>query len=37
MSPDINKDDIINLNNFMINHDAELGTLAAKIQNDKIC
>jgi 3-deoxy-manno-octulosonate cytidylyltransferase (CMP-KDO synthetase) len=34
--PDINKDDIINLNNFMINHDAELGTLAAKIQNDKM-
>jgi len=34
--PDINKDDIINLNNFMINHDAELGTLAAKIRNDKI-
>jgi len=34
--PDINKDDIINLNNFMINQDAELGTLAAKIQDDKI-
>ena len=34
--PDLNKDDIINLNNFMINHDAELGTLAAKIRNDKI-
>jgi len=34
--PDINKDDIINLNNFMINQDAELGTLAAKIQNDKM-
>ena len=34
--PDINKDDIINLNNFMINNDAELGTLAAKIQNDKM-
>ena len=31
--PDISKDDIINLNNFMINHDAELGTLAAKIQD----
>ena len=28
--PDINKDDIINLNNFMINQDAEIGTLAAK-------
>ena len=25
--PDINKDDIINLNNCMINHDAGLGTL----------
>jgi len=34
--PDINKDDIINLNNFMINQDAKLGTLAAKIQNDKM-
>jgi 3-deoxy-manno-octulosonate cytidylyltransferase (CMP-KDO synthetase) len=34
--PDINKDDIINLNNLMINHDAEVGTLAAKIQNDKM-
>ena len=34
--PDINKDDIINLNNFMINHDAEIGTLAAKIQDDKM-
>ena len=34
--PDINKDDIINLNNFMINQDAELGTLAAKIQDDKM-
>ena len=34
--PDINKDDIINLNNFMINEDAELGTLAAKIQDDKM-
>ena len=32
--PDINKDDIINLNNFMINQDAELGTLAAKIVDD---
>ena len=31
--PDINKDDIINLNNFMINHDAQIGTLAAKIQD----
>jgi 3-deoxy-manno-octulosonate cytidylyltransferase (CMP-KDO synthetase) len=34
--PNINKDDIINLNNFMINKDAELGTLAAKIQDDKM-
>ena len=34
--PDINKDDIINLNNFMINQDAELGTLAAKIEDDTI-
>ena len=34
--PDIDKDDIINLNNFMINEDAELGTLAAKIQDDKM-
>ena len=34
--PNINKDDIINLNNFMINHNAGLGTLAAKIDDDKI-
>jgi 3-deoxy-manno-octulosonate cytidylyltransferase (CMP-KDO synthetase) len=34
--PDISKDDIINLNNFMINQDAELGTLAAKIKDDKM-
>jgi 3-deoxy-manno-octulosonate cytidylyltransferase (CMP-KDO synthetase) len=34
--PDIDKEDIINLNNFMINQDAEIGTLAAKIQNDKM-
>ena len=34
--PDINKNDIINLNNFMINQDAELGTLAAKIKNNRI-
>jgi len=34
--PDINKNDIINLNNFMINQDAEIGTLAAKIQDDKM-
>jgi 3-deoxy-manno-octulosonate cytidylyltransferase (CMP-KDO synthetase) len=34
--PDINKNDIINLNNFMINQDAALGTLAAKIHDDKM-
>ena len=34
--PDINKDDIINLNNLMINQNAELGTLAAKIQDNKM-
>ena len=34
--PDINKNDIINLNNLMINQDAELGTLAAEIQDDKM-
>ena len=34
--PDINKDDIINLNDFMINQDGELGTLAAKIKDDKM-
>jgi 3-deoxy-manno-octulosonate cytidylyltransferase (CMP-KDO synthetase) len=34
--PDIDKDDIINLNNFMINSNAELGTLAAKIKDDKM-
>ena len=34
--PDINKDDIINLNNCMINQDAGLGTLAAKIQDNKM-
>ena len=34
--PVINKDDIISLNNFMINQDAEIGTLAAKIEDDKI-
>ena len=34
--PDIDKNDIINLNNFMINQDAEIGTLAGKIQDDKI-
>ena len=34
--PNINKEDIINLNNLMIHQDVELGTLAAKIQNDKM-
>ena len=34
--PDINKDDIINLNNFMINNDADIGTLAATIKNNKM-
>ena len=34
--PDIDKNDIINLNNFMINQDAEIGTLAGKIQDDKM-
>jgi 3-deoxy-manno-octulosonate cytidylyltransferase (CMP-KDO synthetase) len=34
--PNINKDDIINLNNFMINQDAGLGTLAAKVKDNKI-
>ena len=34
--PDINKDDIINLNNFMINNDAQLGTLAARMQDDRM-
>ena len=34
--PNINKDDIINLNNLMINQDVEMGTLAAKINDNKI-
>ena len=34
--PDINKDDIINLNNLMINNNAEIGTLAASIKNDNM-
>ena len=34
--PDINKDDIINLNNLMINNNSEIGTLAAVIQDDKM-
>ena len=34
--PNINKDDIINLNNYMINNNAEIGTLAAKIENNQM-
>ena len=34
--PGINKDDIINLNNLMIGNKSEIGTLAAKIQNNKM-
>ena len=34
--PDINKDDIINLNNHMINKNTDIGTLAAIIKNSKM-
>jgi 3-deoxy-manno-octulosonate cytidylyltransferase (CMP-KDO synthetase) len=34
--PNIDKDDIINLNNLMINSESEIGTLAAIIQHDKM-
>ncbi len=34
--PNINTDDIINLNNFMVKNDSELGTLAAKIKDNKM-
>ena len=34
--PNIDKNDIINLNNFMINHNTELGTLAAKIEDNRM-
>ena len=34
--PDINKDDIINLNNLMIDNDSEIGTLAAKMKDDEM-
>ena len=34
--PNIDKDDIIKLNNFMINNDADIGTLAATIKDDKM-
>ena len=34
--PNIEKEDIINLNNFMINNKSEIGTLAAVIKDDKM-
>ena len=34
--PNIDKNDIINLNNFMINSNSGIGTLAAEIKNDKM-
>ena len=34
--PNINKDDIITLNNLMINNNADIGTLAGRIENDKM-
>jgi 3-deoxy-manno-octulosonate cytidylyltransferase (CMP-KDO synthetase) len=34
--PNINKDDIIKLNNLMINNNSEIGTLAATIKNEKM-
>jgi 3-deoxy-manno-octulosonate cytidylyltransferase (CMP-KDO synthetase) len=34
--PNIDKNDIINLNNFMINTNSEIGTLAAEIKSDKM-
>jgi len=34
--PNINKDDIITLNNLMINNDADMGTLAATIEENKM-
>ena len=34
--PNIDTNDIINLNNLMINNKSEIGTLAAKIQDDKM-
>jgi len=33
--PNINKDDVINLNNLMINSESEIGTLAATIKHEK--
>jgi len=34
--PNINKNDIVNLNNLMIKNNCEIGTLAAKIKNNKM-
>ena len=34
--PNINKDDIVKLNNLMIDNESEIGTLAAKIQSVKM-
>ena len=34
--PNIEKEDIVKLNNLMINHKSQIGTLAAKIKNDKM-
>ena len=34
--PNIDKNDILNLNNLMINSESEVGTLAAKIQDNKL-
>ena len=34
--PDINRNDIIKLNNLMINNNSEIGTLATKIKNNEI-
>ena len=34
--PNINKEDIVNLNNFMINSNSKIGTLAATIIDDKM-
>ena len=34
--PNINKDDIINLNKFMVNNKSEIGTLTAIIKNEKM-
>jgi len=35
--PNINKDDIISLNKFMIEQNTEIGTLASKIKDKKFC